>query len=99
MDPDAPQGDVPVTPPGTPDEDAPVIAPPEPVQQPPVGDAVPTLEPDDDASPVIVSTSTTPSEPFDLLEWDGKLLEVMFEDKVVETYKREILISLHILDK
>ena len=35
----------------------------------------------------IYSYFRTTTEPFDSLEWDGKVLEVWDKDKVVETYR------------
>ena len=35
----------------------------------------------------ICSYFRTTTEPFDFLEWDGKVLEVWDENKVVEAYK------------
>lgn len=31
------------------------------------------------------------TEPFDYLEWDGSILNVFFEDKIIETYFYEEL--------
>ncbi|MDO8436104.1 MAG: hypothetical protein Q7S82_01795 [bacterium] len=41
----------------------------------------------------IYSYFRTTTEPFDSLEWDGKVLEVWDKDKIVETYKYKDLIN------
>lgn len=41
----------------------------------------------------IYSYFRTTCEPFDFLDWDGKILEVWDKDKVVETYKYKDLRS------
>ena len=42
----------------------------------------------------IYSYFKTTCEPFDLLEWNGKILNVWNEDRVMETYKYKDLINL-----
>lgn len=37
----------------------------------------------------IYSYFKTTTELFDSLEWDGRFLEVIFEDKVIEVYDKE----------
>jgi hypothetical protein len=42
----------------------------------------------------IYSYFKTTTEPFDSLEWDGKTLEVVFNNRVVEVYDKETILSL-----